>query len=394
MVNSQQRFQALREAKSAWDGQRGSLTWIVSKDREYLVRSFYDKAGLRKQTSLGVRSPETEKMKADFETRRAAAEDRWKSMRDTMDRQAAVNRALGLGRVPLIGARVMRALDGFGLLGSGIRILGTNAIYAYEAASGVRIDPGLASTVLLDARGGLTFVADEEVSESSLMKILKRVDASFDRSKDTFRAVNRDGYLVDLVKPMQNPPWKAAPDKVGSDPEDLSAVQIEGLVWLQNSPPFEAVAIDEKGEPVRIVAPDPRVWAVHKLWLSKRADRQPIKRHRDAAQAEAVGALVANYLTHLPFKQSSCGCFLRNLSPELPIFSERTINPNTGTSRTGLSRVRSSALIPASASAAPGSERARARRVNFSRSAGLVPLSTASRADLARSRASPNSTAG
>ena len=210
MVNSQQRFQALREAKSAWDGQRGSLTWIVSKDREYLVRSFYDKAGLRKQTSLGVRSPETEKMKADFETRRAAAEDRWKSMRDTMDRQAAVNRALGLGRVPLIGARVMRALDGFGLLGSGIRILGTNAIYAYEAASGVRIDPGLASTVLLDARGGLTFVADEEVSESSLMKILKRVDASFDRSKDTFRAVNRDGYLVDLVKPMQNPPWEGS----------------------------------------------------------------------------------------------------------------------------------------------------------------------------------------
>jgi hypothetical protein len=301
MVNSQQRFQALREAKSAWDGQRGSLTWIVSK------------AGLRKQTSLGVRSPETEKMKADFETRRAAAEDRWKSMRDTMDRQAAVNRALGLGRVPLIGARVMRALDGFGLLGSGIRILGTNAIYAYEAASGVRIDPGLASTVLLDARGGLTFVADEEVSESSLMKILKRVDASFDRSKDTFRAVNRDGYLVDLVKPMQNPPWKAAPDKVGSDPEDLSAVQIEGLVWLQNSPPFEAVAIDEKGEPVRIVAPDPRVWAVHKLWLSKRADRQPIKRHRDAAQAEAVGALVANYLTHLPFEAEQ----LRMLPKEL-----------------------------------------------------------------------------
>src|ERR1700680_4722426 len=101
MVNSQQRFGAHRDAKAAWDAQRGSLTWIVSKDREYLVRSYYDKAGLRKQTSLGVRSPETEKMKSDFETRRAAAKDRWKSMRDTMDRQAAVNRALGLRRVPL-----------------------------------------------------------------------------------------------------------------------------------------------------------------------------------------------------------------------------------------------------------------------------------------------------
>jgi hypothetical protein len=36
--------------------------------------------------------------------------------------------------------------------------------------------------------------------------------------------------------------------------------------------------------------------------LSRRADREPLKRQRDAAQAEAVGALVANYLTHLPFE--------------------------------------------------------------------------------------------
>jgi hypothetical protein len=52
---------------------------------------------------------------------------------------------------------------------------------------------------------------------------------------------------------------------------------------------------------VRIVAPDPRVWAAHKLWLSRRSDREPLKRQRDAAQAKAVDALVANYLTHLPF---------------------------------------------------------------------------------------------
>ncbi|WP_247403406.1 MULTISPECIES: GSU2403 family nucleotidyltransferase fold protein [unclassified Bradyrhizobium] len=45
--------------------------------------------------------------------------------------------------------------------------------------------------------------------------------------------------------------------------EHLTAVQIEGLDWLQKSPAFEATAIDEKGEPVRIVAPDPRVWATY-----------------------------------------------------------------------------------------------------------------------------------
>lgn len=305
VVNGQQRFQALRDAKAALDAQRGSMTWVQSKGHEYLVRSHYDKAGLRKQSSLGPRSAETEQMKVDFEARRSAAEARLKNLRETMDRQAAVNRVLGLGRVPLIGARIMRALDGFGLLGAGIRIVGTNAIYGYEATSGVRVDPGLATTedidLLLDARGGLTFVANDDVSESSLLKILRRVDTSFERSKQTFRAVNRDGYLVELIKPMPSPPRKATPDKVGSDPDDLDAVPIEGLDWLQNSPAFEAIAIDEKGEPTRIVAPDPRVWAAHKLWLSRRPDREPLRRQRDAAQAEAVAALVATYLTYLPF---------------------------------------------------------------------------------------------
>jgi hypothetical protein len=93
-------------------------------------------------------------------------------------------------------------------------------------------------------------------------------------------------------------------------------VQIEGLDWLQNSPPFDAVAI---------VAPDPRVWAVHKLWLSRRADRQPIKRHRDAAQAEAV---VASYLTHLPFEADQ----LRMLPKEL-VADAAPLFVKTGTSR-------------------------------------------------------------
>jgi hypothetical protein len=106
-------------------------------------------------------------------------------------------------------------------------------------------------------------------------------------------------------------------------------VQIEGLDWLQNSPPFDAVAIDEKGEPVRIVAPDPRVWAVHKLWLSRRADRQPVKRQRDAAQAEAVAALVATYLTHLPFEAEQ----LRMLPKEL-VTDAAPLFVKTGTSRT------------------------------------------------------------
>ncbi len=304
-VNTQQRYATFREAQQRVKSHRGSMVWTQIGGRDYLVRSHYDQAGLRRQTSLGPRSEKTEAIKLEFERGRSDAQRRLADLEAVMARQAAINRALGLGRVPLIGAKIVRALDQAGLLGSGIRVLGTNAVYAYEAAAGVRIDPGLTSTedidLLYDARAGLTFETSEDVAQPSLLRLLRKVDRSFVRSKQTFRAVNNDGYLVDLIKPLRNPPWASERERVGPDSEDLLPTEIEGLAWHQSAPSFEAVAIDERGEPCRIVATDPRVWAAHKLWLSKRADREALRRRRDEAQARAVGALVADYMPQLPY---------------------------------------------------------------------------------------------
>jgi hypothetical protein len=304
-VNTGQRYAAHREAKTRADSFRGSMVWTKIKGHEYLVRSHYDKSGIRRQVSLGPRSKDTETTKLQYERGRTEAEGRLKDLKTVLARQAAINRALGLGRVPLIGAKIIRALDETGMLGSGIRVVGTHALYAYEATAGVRLDPGLTTTedidLLFDARGGLTFVAMEDVSQPSLLRVLRKVDRSFERSKQTFRAVNRDGYLVDLIKPMRTPPWKPEEEKVGEDADDLLAAEIEGLAWHQSAPSFESIAIDEKGDPLRIVATDPRVWVVHKLWLSKRQDREPVKRRRDEDQAHAVARLVVEHMPHLPF---------------------------------------------------------------------------------------------
>ena len=304
-VNTQQRYAAYREAEERAKGYRGSMTWTQMRGRDYLIRSHYDKSGVRRQTSLGLRSKETEAIKREFEHGRSEAQSRLKNLQAVMARQSAINRAVALGRVPLIGAKIIRALDQAAILGTGIRVLGTNAIYAYEAASGVRIDPGLTTTedidLLFDARGGLTFAAGENVSHPSLLHLLQKIDRSFVRSKQTFRAVNDDGYLVDLIKPLPNPPWVDESQHVGMDADDLLAAEIEGLAWHESAPSFEAIAIDEKGEPCRIVATDPRVWVAHKRWLSKRLDREPLKRRRDEAQAQTVGRLVAEYMPHLPY---------------------------------------------------------------------------------------------
>ena len=236
------------------------------------------------------------------------AERQVMDLETVMRRQASINRALRLGRMPLEAAKILRALDAAGLLGGKLRVVESNALYAYEAVAGVHLEAGYLETgdidVLLDARVSLSVSVESEREELSLMRILQRVDKSFERSSSTFRAVNRDGYLVDLIKPLRNPPWSNDIDRIGSDPHDLAAVEIEELAWHESAASFEAVVIDARGTPVRVVATDPRVFAAHKLWLSKRADREPIKRKRDGIQARAVGALVATYLTHLPFEAS------------------------------------------------------------------------------------------
>jgi hypothetical protein len=330
-INTQQRHAGLAEAQGRRDACRGSMVWGRSKGRDYLLRSAYDKQGRRRQTSLGLRSPETERIKAEFEQGRLEARARWDNMRAVMDRQAAINRALGLGRVPLLGARIIRSLDAHGLLGSAIRVLGTNALYAYEAAAGVRIESGLTATedidLLLDTRARLQFVATAEAEREgeggSLLRVLQQVDASFERSREPFRARNRDGYIVDLIKPLRNPPWRNDRLRVSADAQDLEAVELEGLAWHESALAFEAIAIDERGEPLRIVASDPRVFAIHKHWLSQRLDREPIKKPRDLQQARVVAALVAGWLPHLPLESEDLRMLPKALvEAALPLFKK------------------------------------------------------------------------
>jgi hypothetical protein len=309
-VNTQQRFAAYRDAQSRVLATRGSMVWARSKGNEYLARSAYEKSGVRKQRSLGPRSPETETLKLEFERGRDEAQQRFKEIDAALDRQSAINRALGLGRVPLISARILRALDRTRTLGGGLRVIGTHAMYAYEAAAGVLFDSGLTTTgdidLLMDSRGGLRFIVSDEIADRSLMKVLKSIDKSFEKTRQPYRAQNAQGFLVDLIKPMRDPPWQVDADQIGDGgADDLTASEIAGLIWLENAPAFESMVIDERGAPLRIVVPDPRVWAAHKLWVSQQLDRVPIKKRRDGQQAIAAAAIVRDYFPQLPYEREA-----------------------------------------------------------------------------------------
>ena len=56
----------------------------------------------------------------------------------------------------------------------------------------------------------------------------------------------------------------------GSD--DLMADELNNLQWLVSAPKVSQIVIGDDGYPSTMVVPDPRAFAIHKLWLSERVD--------------------------------------------------------------------------------------------------------------------------
>jgi hypothetical protein len=136
------------------------------------------------------------------------------------------------------------------------------------------------------------------INTSGLIGLLQKVDESFAPTNPrSFRAVNRNGYLVDLIRPEAKDIFRdRLPAGLTDLPDDLEGAAIFGLGWLVNSPKLEAVAIDDKGYPVRLIVIDPRAFALHKAWVSNRQDREPIKAARDLEQAKAAAIIATQYL--------------------------------------------------------------------------------------------------
>lgn len=305
LIDVRQAFEAEREANRRWEhSYTGSMRWLTRNGVDYLHR----KKG-RSEKSLGPRSDETESRYQAFVEGRTRLEETRTQLKARLAQMARVNRALGLGRVPTIAARILRKLDDEQLLGEHVLLVGTNALFAYEAAAGVRFESELLATadadLLWDARKQVSLVLPS-ARQKGLLGLLKSVDSSFEqRGPGDFRAYNKDGYIVDLIRPEDKADYTPLRRKqLGDSADDLHASPIFGLSWLVSSPKFEATAIGEDGSPVRIVSPDPRAFALHKLWISESPNRDPLKRSRDRKQAFAVAEVAESYL-NLAFEPSN-----------------------------------------------------------------------------------------
>jgi hypothetical protein len=317
-ADTMQIFESLKELTHRERSARGSMVWMKARGNEYLHRSSYDDYGKRVQTTLGPRSIETEALRDNFIKARADVKQRLASLKGKMAMQAATNVARKIARVPTISADIIRAFANAGIGPGSVKVVGTHALYAYEAMAAVTFDSGLTSTqdidLLLNHRAPLRFIASNDLEEETLIGVLHSADRSFEITNQPFRARNRDGFLVDIIRAERNPPWVNEPFEAVQG--DIQPSPITGLVWLENAHPVEQLVIDGKGMPLLMSVSDPRVFAIHKYWLSQRLERRAAKARRDRAQAFAVANLVMSELKHLPFDGRSLRMLPRDIATD------------------------------------------------------------------------------
>jgi hypothetical protein len=93
----------------------------------------------------------------------------------------------------------------------------------------------------------------------------------------------------------------------------LAPIPLPEQEWLLEGRPVDQVVCGRNGTPARIVAPDPRWFALHKLWMSDQEKRNPLKRPKDRRQGEALLSAIAAEMPHYPLDEA----FRTTLPPEL-----------------------------------------------------------------------------
>ena len=270
----------------------GGMYWKRQGGYEYLVKTLPD----NRQQRIGPRSPDTEKAYAEFSSRKQALESRLRSLREALTDAERMNKALKVGRTPAAVVAVLQALEDAGL-GEHFTVVGTHALYAYETAAGVRIVPGALATqdvdLLWDARRRVRFLSDLQRLDTSVLRVLQRADATFQRKEgQNETAINARGFEVDFLRrqPEGDDPH---PFRFSDDEDDLWPVQAVRASVLTNAPRFHHVVISATGRMALMRTIAPQAFIEFKRWMAEQAPhRQPLKRRRDHHQAEIVQSLL------------------------------------------------------------------------------------------------------
>lgn len=277
---------------------RGGMVWKTVNGQDYLIRT----STTGGQKSLGRRSPETEAMHRSFIDKKQSVEERISSLKGAVAKHQRMNRALRVGRMPTIAVAILGRLANAGL-DDYFRVVGTHSLYAYEAAAGVSFASEITSTrdidLLCDTRKRVTFTQKLMQDSPSMLAALQKVDKTFQVIEDQkYTAINKDGFEVDIIRRIATE-GDPHPIRLSDAEDDFWVVQAKRAGDLMNAPEFTEIVVAESGVMARMTTIHPAVFVSFKRWMAKEPDRDPLKRRRDALQADAVEWVLHERLPHL-----------------------------------------------------------------------------------------------
>lgn len=300
LINMRQRYDVWIEAERELFAMPYDLKRKKIGEYEYLYEIF-DRIGNGK--SLGAWDEEKEAQFEEYKAAKNALKERRDGARDALNESSRIARALRLPMLSADAGPILREADRRSLLGSHLLVVGTNAMaaYAIEAAGIFRDVPD--ETEDFD----LAWAADEPEDGTQLWDMLKAVDPTFTiNTEREFQARNAKAYEVELL---------VAPSRVATlaGKDRPRPVPLPEQEWLLPGRRVDQVVPCRDGSPARIVAPDPRWFALHKLWLGAQAKRNPLKRRKDTVQGAALLDAVAEAMPHYSLDHQ----FVESLPDEL-----------------------------------------------------------------------------
>lgn len=291
LINLEQRYAVWIEAERALAALPYDLRRKQVGSYAYLYEIF-DRSGNGK--SLGRWDEATAQRFAEYRKAKADAQARRDASRPLLDEQGRLYRSLRLPMLASEAGPILREADRRGLLDGKLLVVGTNAMAAYAVEAGGRFREVPDETQDFD----LAWSDEKASDEIAIWPLLKAVDPTFTvNSERPFQARNAKSYEVEIL---------VAPSRAGTMArrDQPRPVPLPEQEWLLLGRPVDRVVACRDASPARIVAPDPRWFALQKLWMAEQAKRNPLKRGKDRLQGIALLEAVSRHMPHYPLDDS------------------------------------------------------------------------------------------
>lgn len=283
IINLEQHYEVWSEADRALSLLPYGFKWKSVNGREYLYE-MHDRTGNGK--SHGPRSEETEHLYRNYRAKKEELAERRNRSSAMLNQTCRLYRALRLPLLSVEAAKLLREADRRSLLGTHLMVVGANVMIAYALEMSGWIGSTFDRTDTLD----LALLKEKELNsrDTPVWPMLKAVDHTYTVDLESlFQACNAKGHMVRVV---------AAPSRATVRADKPVPARMREQKWLLLGKRVSRVVVARDGSPARVVAPDPRWYALLSLWLADHGRNDPEVRSKHRERGTALLAGIQRFL--------------------------------------------------------------------------------------------------